>query len=552
MASPAEFTLGSTSFNPQGWGPRADSKPARFAELPYAHYSKTEYIGTIADFTGSRRRRGAQADGRNAEFQYRVDREDKDFNLVDNVKIRKAKVIGRNKNQSRRVREQRERERRERERGGPNAKQGSGRGNQQPVRKRQTLMRNRRQQRRNRVDRNASVQVQATWELKEEFDLSQLLRCRANEPTVDDLRWCGFLDKYDESWDRVKVRGAKNLRKYNERDFYYVNVTDDPVMESLVVDGEGDVYITDSILAMLVTAPRSVYPWDVVVQKANDMLFFEKREAVDLLTVSETAMDPPNSDDPENVNHPDRLATEATMVNQNFSQQILQPPSAFRRNLEFPHPFADDDEEEDDEAGPSEPASVAYRYRRFNLGEGMRMVVRCELNAVTEKKGQEQMMTAFALNEWDSKMSQGMDWRQKLDTQPIAVMGTEIKNNSTKIARWAVKSVVAGADVMRVGFVSRKSRTNPTQHVIMGGTSLRPRDFASQLRIDVQNLYGVIKMIIGLFKKVGDGKYVIMRDPNKNILRIYQVPMDTWESDEEEDEDDEDSDDYDSEEEDDA
>ena len=64
--------------------------------------------------------------------------------------------------------------------------------------------------------------------------------------------------------------------------------------------------------------------------------------------------------------------------------------------------------------------------------------------------------------------------------------------------------------------------------------------------------YGVIKMIIGLFKKVGDGKYVIMRDPNKNILRIYQVPMDTWESDEEEDEDDEDSDDYDSEEEDDA
>ena len=57
-------------------------------------------------------------------------------------------------------------------------------------------------------------------------------------------------------------------------------------------------------------------------------MFLDKREAsqLDFLTVNETAVDPPMpGDDPDNnINAPDRLSLEATMINQNFSQQILK------------------------------------------------------------------------------------------------------------------------------------------------------------------------------------------------------------------------------------
>lgn len=49
----------------------------------------------------------------------------------------------------------------------------------------------------------------------------------------------------------------------------------------------GTVFATDAILAALMCSPRSVYSWDIVVQKVGNKLFFDKRDAsFDLLTVS--------------------------------------------------------------------------------------------------------------------------------------------------------------------------------------------------------------------------------------------------------------------------
>lgn len=33
------------------------------------------------------------------------------------------------------------------------------------------------------------------------------------------------------------------------------------------------------------------------------------------------------------------------------------------------------------------------------------------------KAGEKQYISAFALNEWDSKLAGGVEWRQKIDTQ---------------------------------------------------------------------------------------------------------------------------------------
>lgn len=49
----------------------------------------------------------------------------------------------------------------------------------------------------------------------------------------------------------------------------------------------------------------------------------------------------------------------------------------------------------------------------------------------------------------------GIDWRQKLENQRGAVIATELKNNANKLAKWTVQSLLAGADQMKLGYVTR-------------------------------------------------------------------------------------------------
>jgi translation initiation factor 3 subunit D len=58
----------------------------------------------------------------------------------------------------------------------------------------------------------------------------------------------------------------------------------------------------------------------------------------------------------------------------------------------------------DDEAG--QVASVAYRYRKWDLGSGVILICRCEHDAVmTGPNGENQYLSIKALNEWDSKVN---------------------------------------------------------------------------------------------------------------------------------------------------
>jgi translation initiation factor 3 subunit D len=44
---------------------------------------------------------------------------------------------------------------------------------------------------------------------------------------------------------------------------------------------QGNVFATDAILATLMSCTRSVYSWDIVVQRVGSKLFFDKRDNSD-------------------------------------------------------------------------------------------------------------------------------------------------------------------------------------------------------------------------------------------------------------------------------
>lgn len=59
--------------------------------------------------------------------------------------------------------------------------------------------------------------------------------------------------------------------------------------------------------------------------------------------------------------------------------------------------------------------------RRHIIRPNYSVVARCEVHGTAVKPGmkagEKQYMSAFALNEWDSKLAGGVEWRQKIDTQ---------------------------------------------------------------------------------------------------------------------------------------
>ena len=97
-------------------------------------------------------------------------------------------------------------------------------------------------------------------------------------------------------------------------------------------------------------------------------------------------------------------------------------------------------------------ASVGYKYKKFNLGNDIELVCRCEVDAACyNPAGEMQMMTIKSLNEWDPKSAGNVDWRSKLDSQRGAVLATELKNNSCKLAKWTVSALLAGSDQLKFG-----------------------------------------------------------------------------------------------------
>lgn len=54
---------------------------------------------------------------------------------------------------------------------------------------------------------------------------------------------------------------------------------------------------------------------------------------------------------------------------------------------------------------------------------------------------------------------------------------------------------------MKIGFVSRVSKTNAYEHTILGTQFYKPNEFARQITMDPKNMWGIVKEIVDLIRK---------------------------------------------------
>ena len=55
------------------------------------------------------------------------------------------------------------------------------------------------------------------------------------------------------------------------------------------------------------------------------------------------------------------------------------------------------------------------------------------------------------------------------------------------------------------------------------------------MNLNLANGWGIVRTIVDMCLKMPEGKYVLVKDPNKPLLRLYEVPVNTFEEGEEED-----------------
>jgi len=319
-------------------------------------------------------------------------------------------------------------------------------------------------------------------------------------------------------------------------EFFNVSTSDDPHLADMLQSEENVTMIaTDHVLACLVAAARSVYSWDLVVTKIQGKLIFDKRNGshVDFLSVNETAQEPPNNDDQQSINAPVKLSQEASCINQNFSQMVLDMNNC--KEMEHANPF----EEEGDD---TMVASGAYRYRKIMLPgnpkseneferQAVGMIVRTEVNCqMPDARGDKGLVSVKALNEYDPKLN--YSWKNCLETQRGAVLATELKNNAFKLGRWTAQAILAGCDTMKIGYVSRQQSKDPWNHTVLGVQTHLTDGFAEQIGLTRNNMFGIMRAIIDLVMEWDDGKYLILKDPTKSVLRIYELPWDAFGEDE--------------------
>jgi translation initiation factor 3 subunit D len=79
---------------------------------------------------------------------------------------------------------------------------------------------------------------------------------------------------------------------------------------------------------------------------------------------------------------------------------------------------------------------------------------------------------------------------------------------------------------MVLRFVSRANPKSNDKHVILGVIGWKPRDFAAQMNHFLSNGWGIVRTIADMCLNVDNdnAKFVLVKDPNKPILRLYEVP----------------------------
>lgn len=81
-----------------------------------------------------------------------------------------------------------------------------------------------------------------------------------------------------------------------------------------------------------------------------------------------------------------------------------------------------------------------------------------------------------------------------------------LQNNLAKIAKWTMCALLAGADMVKLGYVSRAGPKDNSHHVILGTQTSKPKDLAGQMSLNVDHCWGIVRALVDMIMKQPEGE----------------------------------------------
>lgn len=146
-----------------------------------------------------------------------------------------------------------------------------------------------------------------------------------------------------------------------------------------------------------------------------------------------------------------------------------------------------------------------YMYKIWDLGNKRKICIRSTVHSYIPKAGEQEaaatesaegeevkeakpkvpkgsLLNTYALVEYENNKS---NWRQNLDIKVAQCMTREVQDNSAKVTRWVVESLLAGADQIKFAFFTRKNQKSNQQHSLLGTYGLTTNAFANQINLNM-------------------------------------------------------------------
>lgn len=64
------------------------------------------------------------------------------------------------------------------------------------------------------------------------------------------------------------------------------------------------------------------------------------------------------------------------------------------------------------------------------------------------------------------------------------------------MARWTAAALLSGVDIIKLGYISRSSFKSSKAHQLLGTQTVKPRDFAAQMNLNMDNAWGITKALL--------------------------------------------------------
>lgn len=184
-----------------------------------------------------------------------------------------------------------------------------------------------------------------------------------------------------------------------------------------------------------------------------------------------------------------------------------------------------------------------YLYKIWRLENKKRICVRSTVHAYksktapAEEGGEAKVVyqNTYTLLEYENSKA---NWRANLDLMMAQFLTKEVQENSCKISRWVVQSLLAGVEQIKFAFVTRRTPKDASKHVLLGTYGIDTRSFCNQVNLNMTQCWAILQQTIDCIYGYGEqtGEYIFMKDPNKAITRLFKVTAEEDDEDEAEDE----------------